>query len=172
MNASSQPIHFLNAARPSRLMQRGALAGVLLLATQGIAQNFAIDRFAISSGGGVSSNAQFSVTGTIGQMEASPRMSGGGYSVEGGLWHLAIVVAPPGEPRLDLVAMQTGGALLFTWPLSAAGYELESSPAVGPAAVWTSVATPAQRGAQYHFLLLRPQPGISFFRLKKVVGPR
>jgi hypothetical protein len=36
--------------------------------------------------------------------------------------------------------VQTGGSLLLTWPTTAAGFTLQSTTALGPKAVWTTVS--------------------------------
>ena len=49
--------------------------------------DFEITKYTIDGGGGQSSGDGFSVTGTIGQADASVEpMSGGGFTVAGGFW--------------------------------------------------------------------------------------
>src|ERR1039457_4663640 len=59
-------------------------------------QSYSIDWFKVSGGGGTSTNGQYSVSGTIGQPDASGAMSGGNYSLTGGFWSLINVVQTPG----------------------------------------------------------------------------
>ena len=48
---------------------------------------FSIDRYTIDGGGGTSTGGQFSLTGTIGQYDASPvSAQGGPYTIYGGFW--------------------------------------------------------------------------------------
>jgi len=47
---------------------------------------FAIPTYTIDSGGGTSSGGSFSLTGTIGQADASDASSGGAFAVSGGFW--------------------------------------------------------------------------------------
>ena len=55
--------------------------------------NFEITRSTIDNGGGTSSGGQFSVTGTIGQHDASSqRSTGGSYSLAGGFWANATIL--------------------------------------------------------------------------------
>ena len=42
--------------------------------------------FVIAGGGGSSSNAQFSVSGTVGDVSASTNMTAGSFTVVGGFW--------------------------------------------------------------------------------------
>ena len=64
-----------------------------------MAQNYSIDWYKIAGGGGTSTNGAYSLTGTIGQPDASSAMSGGNYSVTGGFWSLISVVQTAGAPR-------------------------------------------------------------------------
>ena len=56
-----------------------------------IAQQYTVDWYKISDGGGTSTGGVYSVSGTIGQPDASGAMSGGQYSVTGGFWSLYAV---------------------------------------------------------------------------------
>ncbi len=49
--------------------------------------NFNIKKSSIDSGGGLSTGGGFSLTGTIGQTDASKIVSGGNFSVTGGFWN-------------------------------------------------------------------------------------
>ena len=55
------------------------LLGVLL-PSLGFAQSYSIDWYKIAGGGGTSTGATYSMSGTIGQPDASGAMNGGGYS--------------------------------------------------------------------------------------------
>jgi hypothetical protein len=59
----------------------------LFLLNQAIAQ-YEITKHAISNGGGTSKNLNddVSITGSIGQLDASAPLSGGGYKLSGGFW--------------------------------------------------------------------------------------
>ncbi len=57
------------------------------VAQEGPAQDFSIDSYSIDGGGGTSTGGTFSMTGTIGQHDASVGASIGGiYSLTGGFW--------------------------------------------------------------------------------------
>src|SRR5262245_41656697 len=66
-----------------------AIAGSALTAG---AQSYSIDWYKIAGGGGTSTGSVYSVSGTIGQPDAGPTMSGGNYSVDGGFWGFIAVV--------------------------------------------------------------------------------
>jgi hypothetical protein len=65
---------------------------------------FSLPWWTLDGGGGTSQGGDFVVSGTIGQSEASHRMSGGGFSLVGGFWgDAAQVVAAGGAIYLPLV---------------------------------------------------------------------
>lgn len=51
-----------------------------------VAQPFEIPFYTIAGGGGTSTAGSFELSGTIGQHDAGPTMSGGGFSLTGGFW--------------------------------------------------------------------------------------
>jgi hypothetical protein len=53
------------------------------------AQSLDVTRHAVASGGGRSSGGSFSVNGTVGQADASPRLDGGAFELRGGYWSSA-----------------------------------------------------------------------------------
>ena len=70
-------------------------------------QTYSINWYKIAGGGGTSTGTVYSVSGTIGQPDASGPMTGGGYSVTGGFWSLIGVVQPlPGAPFLMITAIR------------------------------------------------------------------
>jgi hypothetical protein len=110
-----------------------ALAGPLS------AQPFSISPSVIATGGGTATGGPFQLTGTIGQSEAGPRLSGGCLSVDPGFWGRYSLVATPGapilharqiEPNYVRVAFVPGcGAWVLQWTRV-----LETDPT---ATVWT-----------------------------------
>ena len=65
---------------------RSSVASVVFLAATIVAsaQPYSIDWYKVSGEGGMSSNGHYSVSGTVGQPDASGTMTGGGYSLTGG----------------------------------------------------------------------------------------
>ncbi len=86
----------------SLLLVFGALA-LLAFSIPVQAQQYSIDWYKISGGGGTSTGATYQVTGTIGQPDASGAMTGGNYSLTGGFWALISVVQTAGLPNLTIV---------------------------------------------------------------------
>src|ERR1700679_2210350 len=97
----------LNQARRPWSLRLGAslVIGVwclaLLFCHSSNAQSYSINWYKISGGGGTSTNGQYSVSGTIGQPDASTAMTGGNYSLTGGFWAL-YAVQVPGAPVLTI----------------------------------------------------------------------
>lgn len=69
------------------------IIGVITTAALAIG-NFQIDWWTIDNGGGTSQGGDYAVSGSIGQPDTGPRMSGGDYTVVGGFWGGA--ETPPG----------------------------------------------------------------------------
>jgi hypothetical protein len=67
-----------------------------ILRVQG--QSYTIDWYKIAGGGGTSTGSVYSISGTIGQPDASGAMTGGSYSLTGGFWALISLVQTPGAP--------------------------------------------------------------------------
>lgn len=66
------------------------LIGLFALALPAHAQ-LAIDFYTIDGGGGTSSGGSYTISGTIGQPDASTTvLSGGSYELRGGFWHAAV----------------------------------------------------------------------------------
>ena len=79
-----------------------------------IAQSYSIDWHKIAGGGGTSTNGQYSVSGTIGQHDASGPLTNAQYSVTGGFWSLVQVVQTPGAPTLFI--SHSGNTVIVSWP--------------------------------------------------------
>ena len=89
-----------------------------------LAQSYSIDWYKIAGGGGTSSNGQYTVSGTIGQPDASGAMAGGGYSLTGGFWAL-YAVQTPGAPLLTIT--YSGNQAVVSWPPSVTGWTLQTN---------------------------------------------
>ena len=100
-----------------------------------LGQQYSIDWYKISGGGGTSTGATYQVTGTIGQPEAGSTMSGGQYSLTGGFWSLIAVVQTAGAPRLTIA--HSGNSVTVSWPVTPSGYTLEQNSNVTNSASWS-----------------------------------
>jgi len=142
------------------------LGAALLLAVPAVAQQYSIDWHTVDGGGGTSTGGVYSVSGTIGQPDASQQtMSGGPYSVTGGFWAI-YAVQTPGAPYLTI--MRSNTAVVVSWPLPADGWLLEWTNRVdGVSAPWPQIPPPYQtNGSNLQFT--EPFPaGNRFYRLHK-----
>lgn len=78
------------------------------------AQNFSVDWYKFSGGGGTSTGASFSVSGTIGQPDATANsaLTGGNFSLTGGFWSL-YAVQQAGFPTLYIHSSAPNTAVVF-----------------------------------------------------------
>jgi hypothetical protein len=102
----------------------------LLVAVVAGAQQYSIDWYKVSGGGGTStggpmSGTNYSVSGTIGQPDASGAMTGGNYSVTGGFWSLIQVVQTSGAPLLSIG--YSGNQAIVSWDSSVTGWTLQTN---------------------------------------------
>lgn len=74
-----------------------ALAALLTLATLASAATNAVSLpwWTMDGGGGTSQGGDYSLSGTIGQSDAGPSLTGGEFSLQGGFWGAARSAAPP-----------------------------------------------------------------------------
>jgi hypothetical protein len=90
------------------------------------AQSYSIDWSTIDGGGGTSTGGVYSVTGTIGQPDASGPMTNGQYSLTGGFWVLPVAVQTTNAPVLTIVPTMPGNATI-SWAPNSPGWVLQES---------------------------------------------
>ena len=117
---------------PSTTSRLLALGTLLLTMSAATAQNFAVDRFVLSGGGGTSTNGAFSLTGTVGQPDAG-QMAGGSYALAGGFHSVALAIQTPGAPLLKIT--RAGNTFILTWPVASVDFVLEETPRFTPRAL-------------------------------------
>jgi hypothetical protein len=127
------------------------------------AQPYSIDWFTIDGGGGTSTGAVFSISGTIGQPDAG-HLSGGLYTLDGGFWGILAAVQSPDAPRLRIVLTPTNSVVL-AWPAPTTGFSLEQNPAIGTSD-WSVVTNAPKVVGTENQVILLPPTGNRFFRLK------
>ena len=133
-------------------------------------QNFAIDWFTIDGGGGTSTGGVYSISGTIGQPDAGPAMTGGNYSLVGGFWSIVAAIQTPGAPLLTVTRNPANRAVTVSWPTPADGWVLDQTSAMDspPAAIsWSQVAFPYQTNATAISITVPSPSGNRFYRLRK-----
>ena len=68
------------------LFLAGLLPIILVSAVLAAPQAFDLSWWTVDGGGGTSSSGDFALSGTIGQPDTSPLMSGGDFTIVGGYW--------------------------------------------------------------------------------------
>jgi hypothetical protein len=127
-------------------------------------QNYSIDWYKVSGGGGTSTSSVYSVGGTIGQHDAGGPMTGGNYSLTGGFWSL-YAMQTPGAPVLNIKLTTTNTAMVY-WPSFSTGYNLQ----VNTNLATTNWVTPAESvtdSGTIKYILVNPPVGDRFYRLKQ-----
>ena len=128
------------------------------------AQGYSIDWYKVAGGGGTSTGATYSVTGTIGQHDASGPMSGGSYSITGGFWARSNVVQTPGAPTLFV--SHSGNTVTVYWQNVSGWNLIQSGNLTTPIGSWSASSAPTLTGGTNYLNLVNP-PGNLFFRLKQ-----
>ncbi len=144
-----------------------SIATALLLSTLNsqlsatYAQQYSIDWYKVSGGGGTRTGGVYAVSGTIGQHDAGAPMTGGNYSLTGGFWALISLVQTPGAPPLYI--SHTGNTVTVYWQ-DVSGWSLRQNSNLAVPAGWSaSSGVTTSNGTNY--LNLTPPTGNLFFRL-------
>lgn len=136
------------------------IIGALLAVTVAHAQQYLINWYKVSGGGGTSTGGVYSVSGTIGQPDASGAMSGGNYSVTGGFWSLIQVVQTPGAPLLTITYV--GNQAIVSWDPSVTGWTLQTNNNLSTG-TWDNYLGAVNNNSVTN----TPPTGTVFFRLKQ-----
>ncbi|HLP76659.1 MAG TPA: hypothetical protein VK327_07020 [Candidatus Paceibacterota bacterium] len=139
--------------------------GGLLAGLSASAQQYSIDWYKIAGGGGTSTGGIYSITGTIGQHNASANnaLTGGNFSLTGGFWSLQ-AVQTLGAPLLSIRLTTTNTAMVY-WPSPSAGFNLQVSTNLASAS-WSAPAETVQDNGTVRFIIVNPPAGNRFYRLK------
>jgi hypothetical protein len=137
------------------------LAPVVFLAT---AQNYSVDWHKISSGGGTSAGGNFSVSGTIGQTDASANnaLSGGNFSLTGGFWALTAIQSP-GYPPLS-IKLTAPNVAVVSWA-NTGSYTLQTNSTLS-STNWAGYSGSITSNNGTNTVTISPTVGNLFFRLK------
>ncbi len=128
--------------------------------------NYAIDWFTVDGGGGTSTGGVYSVSGTIGQPDAGPTMSGGNYAVDGGFWGIIAAVQTRGAPLLT-VTRTTTNTVAVAWPSPSTGWNLQQNTNSVSSLNWSNVTSGIQDDGTAKTLIVNPPMGSRFYRLEK-----
>jgi hypothetical protein len=148
-------------------MKTPLIIQLLFLASALHAQQYSIDWYKIAGGGGTSTNGQYSLSGTIGQPDASSALTGGNYSLTGGYWALINVVQMPGVPKLIIVPNGPNSVKVL-WPDPATNsYTLQQNSNLAATAGWVTSGYAITNGFGTNYCTITPPTGNLFFRLKQ-----
>jgi len=142
-----------------------ALLFLLAVGSAG-AQFWSIDWWTMDGGSSASAGGSYSLTGTIGQPDAGPVMTGGSFTLAGGFWGVVAAVQIPGAPSLSVT--RSNNTVIVSWPAPATGWLLQSTTNLAAAPVsWTPILPPYQVGPTT-ISFVEPSPtGNKFYRLHK-----
>jgi hypothetical protein len=144
-------------------MKKTILILGLLLPLLASAQSYSISWYKIAGGGGTSSSSQYSLSGTIGQVDASRPLTGGNYSLTGGFWALISVVQTPGAPALYI--SHSGNTVTVYWQ-NVSGWNLYQNNNLAVPTGWSlNGSATLTNGTNY--LNLTSPAGNLFFRLEQ-----
>jgi hypothetical protein len=140
------------------------LMGLMLALTASTAHaQYAVDWHKISGGGGVSSNGAFQISGTIGQPDAGPAMTGGPYSITGGFWAL-YAVQSQGAPLLRILLTPTNTVMVY-WPSPSTGFNLQVNTNLA-GTNWVAPSQSVTDNGTNKYIIVNPPTGHQFYRLK------
>jgi hypothetical protein len=145
-------------------MKQIILLFAVLIPAIGFAQQYSIDWHKIAGGGGTSTGSVYSVSGTIGQPDASGAMNGGNYSVTGGFWSLISVVQSAGAPLLTVT--HSGNSVIVSWPYPSTGFVLQQNNSLN-AGNWTTSGFTIATNAVNNSITITSPTGNLFFRLNQ-----
>jgi hypothetical protein len=135
----------------------------LLSSAAAWAQQFSIDWYKVSGGGGTSTNGPYAISGTIGQHDAGGPMAGGNFTLTGGFWSLIAPVQTPGAPLLRIFLTATN-TVVVSWPAPSTGFVLQQVDSLGSTNWVNSTNTVTVSGGQNQ-VIVSPPSGNRFYRL-------
>jgi len=138
------------------------IISLLLVAASANAQQYSMDWYKISGGGGTSTGATYEVTGTIGQPDAGGAMSGGSYSLTGGFWSLIAVVQTARLPNLTIT--HSGNSVIVSWP-DTGSYTLQQNANLAATGSWATSGYTVTTANGTNSITITPPTGNLFFRL-------
>ena len=131
---------------------------------------YTVDWHSVSGGGGTSTGGVYSVSGTIGQVDAGTNAtSGGSYSVTGGFWSLLATVQTPGAPTLRIRLISTNAAAVY-WQWPSTGFNLQQNSSLNTTN-WTSISETVTNDGTNNLILVSPPTGNRFYRLYRPPTP-
>jgi hypothetical protein len=137
------------------------LALAALMALSAPAQSYNISWYKVAGGGGTSSGGQYSLSGTIGQPDASGALKGGNYSITGGFWAFISVIQTPGAPTL-YISYSANNVTVYWQNVS--GWSLQQNNNLNVPTGWSAGGSPTLVNGTNYLQIAAPK-GNEFFRL-------
>lgn len=150
------------------IIGRSGLTIAIALATAGVTlgQSIQIQPSVLSAGGGQAQTGSYSLSGTLGQtVVGTSHATTQPYTVLAGFWGTIGAVQIPDGPQLTI--QRVGQRVVVSWPRSAKGYRLQSTPVIGVSAFWQDVNQIYQPDQTSYSVTLPIQRRAQFFRLVK-----
>lgn len=144
-------------------MKKLFLIAGLLLPLLVTAQTYSIDWHKIAGGGGTSTNSPYTLSGTIGQHDASGPLTNSQYSVTGGFWSLVQVIQTAGLPNLSIT--HSGNSIIISWP-NTGSYTLQQNNNLGSDG-WSTSGYQITTSNGTNSIAINSPSGNLFFRLKQ-----
>ena len=138
-------------------------AALLLITLAAQAQNYSIDWYKVSGGGGSSTGGTYQVSGSIGRHDAGGPMTGGNFSLTGGFWAL-YAMQTPGAPLLRIFLTPTNTAVV-AWPYPSTGWNLQQNTNLATTN-WVTPAQTVNNNGTINYIIVNPPTGNRFYRLK------
>jgi hypothetical protein len=130
------------------------------------AQTYSIDWHKVPGGGGTSAGTNgasvYSISGTIGQADASGAMTGGSYSLTGGFWSIVATVPVAGLPNLSIQFVKPS-SVVVSWP-DTGSYTLQQNANLATTN-WTASGYSITTANGINSITITPPSGSLFFRL-------
>jgi hypothetical protein len=126
------------------------------------AQRYSIDSYTFSGGASASAGGAFSVSGAPGQSAAAGAMTGGNYSVTGGLSSL-FALQTAGAPALRIF-LTTTNTVVLAWPATSVNWSLQFNTDL-TTTNWATASNPAIVVGGENQLVIPPPAGNTYFRL-------
>lgn len=108
----------------------------LLAAATAMAQTYTVDWSTIDGGGGSASGGAYVLSGTIGQPDAAPTMTGGAFALTGGFWGVFAVQVTDG-PTLNIEYV-TPTQIRIWWAPDDPGWILQESANLPSSMCWSN----------------------------------
>jgi hypothetical protein len=129
------------------------------------AQDYSIDWHSIDGGGGTSSGGEYTLSGTIGQSDATTApITGSGYSLTGGFWSFVATVEPNGDFPALTISLTSDDSVAISWPSSFNGFVLQEKPELDNQA-WTDVTATVNNNGNTLTIIVPATQTERFYRL-------